>query len=90
LKEEERRKREEITIKLATLTNVSPKETGAEHVALSCLDRLKIEEFLTRKGWNPFDIKLVKAQIAARSIYPYSEYKTVRILRDNSAIYVSF
>lgn len=86
LKEEERRKQEEITIKLATLTNISPKEIGAEHVALSCLNRLKIEEFLSRKGWNPFDIQLAKAQIAARCIYPCSEYKTVRVLRDNSAV----
>ncbi|GHU74120.1 hypothetical protein FACS189413_18820 [Bacteroidia bacterium] len=86
LQEEEKRKREEITIKLATLTNISPKEIGAEHVALSCLERLQIEKFLTLKGWNPFDIRLAKAQIAARTIYPYSEYKTVRVLRDNSAI----
>jgi hypothetical protein len=25
-------------------------------------------------------------QIAARTIYPFSEYKTVRVLRDNSAL----
>ena len=85
-KEAERKKNEEITVKLSTLTNISPKEIGAEHVALSCLERLKIDRFLTCKGWTSHDIKVAKLQIAARSIYPYSEYKTVRILRDNSAL----
>ena len=85
-KEAERRKHEEVIVKLSTLTNVSPREIGAEHVALSCLERLKIDKFLAMKGWSANDIKLARLQIASRSIYPYSEYKTVSILRENSAL----
>lgn len=84
--ETERRKREEIVIKLSSLTNINPREIGAEHVAVSCLERLKIDRFLSGKGWSFQDIHLAKSQIAARCIYPFSEYKTVRILRDNSAL----
>jgi transposase len=85
-KEADVRRQEEISVKLSTLTNISPREIGPEHVALSCLERLKIDKFLTHKGWSANEIKLAKLQIAARSLYPYSEYKTVRILRDNSAL----
>jgi len=85
-KDAERRKQKEIVVKLSTLTNVSPREIGAEHVALSCLERLKIDKFLAMKGWSANDIKLARLQIASRSIYPYSEYKTVSILRENSAL----
>jgi hypothetical protein len=85
-KEAERRKQEEVVIKLSTLTNVSPRETGAEHVALSCLERLKTDRFPAMKGWSANDIRLARLQIPPRSVYPYSEYMTVRILRENSAL----
>jgi transposase len=85
-KEAERRKQEEVTVKLSTLTNVSPGETGAEHVAQTCLERLKIDRFLATKDWSANEIMTAKLQIAARSIYPCSEYRTVRILRENSAL----
>lgn len=81
-----RRRHEEITIKLSTLTNVDPREVGAEHVAVSCLNRLQLDRFLTSKNWSAEDIKLAKVQIAARSIYPFSEYKTARVLQDNSGL----
>lgn len=85
-KEAERRKLEEVTVKLTTLTHIDPKEVGAEHVAVSCLESLQIDRFLAGKRWNAEDIKLAKIQIAARAIYPFSEYKTVRVLQDNSAL----
>ena len=85
-KDSERRKREEITIKLATLSNIDPKEVGAEHVAVSCLERLQIDRFLSGKRWSTEEIKLAKVQIAARAIYPFSEYKTVRVLQENSSL----
>ena len=84
--EAERRKDEEVVVKLSTLTNVSPREVGAEHVALSCLIRLQIDKFLATKGWSPTDIKLAQLHIASRCIYPYSEHKTVSVLRENSAL----
>jgi hypothetical protein len=75
-KEAEGRKQEEVVIKLATLSKLSPKEIGAEDVALSCLERLQIDRFLSGKRWSVEDIKLAKMPIAARRIYPFSEYKT--------------
>jgi transposase len=84
--EAERRKKEEVIVKLSTLTNVNPREIGAEHVALSCLERLKIGRFLSMKGLSEKEIKIAKLQIASRTVYPYSEYKTVSILRENSSL----
>jgi hypothetical protein len=66
-KDAERRKQEEVTVKLSTLTNIRPQEIGAEHVALSCIDRLKIDRFLSHKGWSAREIQLAKLQIAAPS-----------------------
>jgi hypothetical protein len=51
-KEAEGRKQEEVVIKLATLSKLAPKEIGAEDVALSCLERLQIDRFLSGKRWG--------------------------------------
>jgi hypothetical protein len=69
-KEAERRKQEKVVIKLSTLANVPPRGAGAEHVALSCLERLKIDRFLAMKGWSAKGIRLARLQVASRSIYP--------------------
>jgi hypothetical protein len=65
---------------------ISPGETEAEYVALSCPERSKINRFPAMRGWSANDIRLAGLQIASRSIYSYSEYMTVSILRENSAL----
>ena len=47
---------------------------------------LDIRKYLTSRGWNRDQINFALMQIIARAIYPYSELKTVRYLRENTAL----
>lgn len=91
LAEEARRKAEEakevkVSIKLKSLHPEMSRAIGAEHVCLDTVRRLGMREFLESRGWNREKVDTALVQIIARAIYPYSEYKTVRYLRENSAI----
>ena len=88
--EAERKKREAmrdaITIKISSLTQHEARTIGCENLCHSTLRMLKIREYLTMRGWERFDIDIALMQIIARAIYPYSELKTVRYLRENTAL----
>ena len=47
---------------------------------------LDIRKYLTSRGWKRDQINFALMQIIARAIYPYSELKTVRYLRENTAL----
>lgn len=47
---------------------------------------LDIRKYLTSRGWKRDHINFALMQIIARAIYPYSELKTVRYLRENTAL----
>lgn len=91
LAEEARRKAEEakeikVSIKLKSLHPEMSRAIGAEHVCLDTVKRLGIREFLESRGWSREKVDTAIVQIIARAIYPYSEYKTVKYLRENSAV----
>ncbi len=91
LKAELERKRREnmrdaVTVKINTLTQHEARSVGAENLCRSTLSQLGVEQFLYSKGWNREQVSIALMQIVARAIYPYSELKTLRYLRDNSAL----
>lgn len=91
LAEEARRKAEaakevKVSIKLKSLHPEMARSVGAEHICLGTVKKLGIEAFLRSRGWKGADISLALLQIVARAVYPYSEYRTVRYLRENSAL----
>ena len=47
---------------------------------------LDIRKYLTSRGWKRDQINFALMQIIAHAIYPYSESKTVRYLRENTAL----
>lgn len=91
LAEEARRNAEEakevkVSIKLKSLHPEMSRAIGAEHVCFDTVNRLGIREFLEGCGWSREKVDTALVQIIARAIYPYSEYKTVSYLRENSAV----
>lgn len=91
LAEEARRRAEEarelkVSIKLKSLHPEMARSIGAEHICLNTIKHLGIREFLMSMGWTKDKIDIALVQIIARAIYPYSEYRTVRYLRENSAV----
>ena len=85
-RKERERLRDAVTVRLDTLKQQYARTIGPENLCNSTLRILKIREFLTLEGWTQEDISIALMQIIARAIYPYSELKTVRYLRENSAL----
>ncbi len=75
-----------LTIDADSVKNLHARTIGAEQVCISTLEKLKVRDFLKSKGWKKRDIDIALVQIACRAIYPYSELRTVKVLRENSAV----
>lgn len=84
--EEKNRRRQAAVLVEESLKNVRPRQAGAEFVCLDALKRLTLRNYLSSQDWDKDKINLAMIQIAARAIYPYSEHKTVKYLRENSAL----
>ena len=84
-REEEERKKA-VAVKLETLTQHEARIIGCENLCNSTMRMLDIRKYLTSRGWKRDHINFALMQIIARAIYPYSELKTVRYLRENTAL----
>ena len=83
-------RRDLVTISLRSLVQKEARTIGPEAICRSTASMLRIREFLCSKGWGREQVELALMQIIARAIYPFSELKTVRCLRDNSALLEMF
>lgn len=75
-----------VSIKLSSLVNRQVRTIGPEAICRSTLKMLDLRGFLESKGWSRDEIELALMQIISRALYPYSELKTSRYLRENSAL----
>ena len=73
-------------VDMNSIENSDVRELGAEWVCLQTVQRLEIDRYLKSKGWTDQDCKLAVAHIVCRTVYPASELKTVRYIRENSSI----
>lgn len=69
-----------------TIKHKDVKEVGAEWICYQALQQLKIEDFLKRLDWKNEMIQLALTQIVSRAVYPYSELRTSKWIKENSAI----
>jgi hypothetical protein len=74
-------------IDMNSVENKDVRELGSEWLCLQILYRLQIDKYLKSKGWSDDDITLAMAHIVCRTVYPASEYKTLRYMQENSSIF---
>ena len=58
---------------------------GVENVCLQAIRELQIDQFLRREGWSERRIDATLAALMVRTIYAPSEWKSLRIMEENSA-----
>lgn len=87
---ERERRRDLVTVRLSSLVQKQARTIGPEAICRSTVQMLRIREFLSSKGWEREQVDLALMQIIARAIYPFSELKTVRYLKGNSALLEMF
>ena len=89
-RKEAERRRDLVTVRLGSLVQKQARTIGPEAVCRSTAEVLKIRKFLFSKGWSREEVSLALVQIVARAIYPFSELKTVRCVKENSALLEMF
>ena len=62
------------------------REIGTEWLCYQAIEQLGIEAKLSELGWSEEKVQLALTQIVSRAVYPFSELKTSRIIKENSAI----
>lgn len=73
-------------IDLNSLRNKDVREIGAEWLCYQAISQLRIDKFLESKGWGSEKTSLALTHMISRAVYPASEYKTSRWIRENSAV----
>lgn len=72
-------------IDISTIKHTDAREVGAENVCLQAIRELQIDRFLRREGWSERRIHATLASLMVRTIYAPSEWKSLRIMEENSA-----
>lgn len=73
-------------VDLETLKHDEVREIGAEWLALQALKQLKLSSFLENQNWENEKIQLALTQLISRAVYPASESKTSRWIKENSSV----
>ena len=71
---------------MQTLSNEDVLELGSEWMGLQALQELGIDRHLRSLDWDEESIQLALIHIVSRAVYPGSELKTARFLKENSSI----
>lgn len=69
-----------------TMKHSNIREIGAEWICYNTWDKLQLTQLLLANGWSEEQIQLAATQIISRAVYPASELKTSRWIKDNSAV----
>lgn len=69
-----------------TLEGREAREMGAEWCCYQAVEQLGVAGLLRREGWDEPFISKALASLITRTVYHASEYKSLRIMRENSAV----
>lgn len=73
-------------VDIDTINHRDVREIGAEWIGYHTWDKLQFTPLLLSKGWTEEQIQLAATQVISRAVYPASELKMARWIRENSAV----
>jgi len=73
-------------VDIDTINHRDVREVGAEWIGYHTWDKLQLTPLLLSKGWTEEQVQLAAAQVISRAVYPASELKTARWIKENSAV----
>lgn len=87
------RKKDELRIRAErnflfgdTLEGREAREMGAEWCCYQAVEQLGVAGLLRKEGWDEEFISKALASLITRTVYHASEYKSLRLMRENSAV----
>jgi len=69
-----------------TMVHSNAREAGSEWMCHQTWDRLGLSSLLASQGWTDEQIGLAAAHVVSRAVYPASELRTSRWMKENSAV----
>ncbi len=73
-------------VSMDTLQHSNAREIGAENIAYQTWDKLQLTSLLLSHGFTQEQAMLAATQVVSRAVYPASELKTTRWIKENSAV----
>ena len=73
-------------LNIDTLKHRDVREVGSEWIGYHTWNKLQLTPFLLSKGWSEEQVQLAATQVISRAVYPASELKTTRWIKENSAV----
>jgi hypothetical protein len=73
-------------VNIDTVKHRDVRETGAEWIGYNGWQKLELTQLLINRGWTEEQVQLAATQIISRAVYPASELKTARWIKENSAV----
>ena len=73
-------------VNMDTLQHSNAREVGAENIAYQTWEKLQLTSLLLSQGFTQEQAKLAATQVVSRAVYPASELKTTRWIKENSAV----
>jgi len=73
-------------VDIETIKHKDVREIGTEWLSHQALEQLKLDELLAGLGWGKEQFQLTFTQIISRAVYPASELRTYRWIKENSAV----
>jgi hypothetical protein len=73
-------------VNIDTIKHRDVREIGAEWIGYNAWQKLELTQLLINKGWTEEQVQLAATQVISRAVYPASELKTTRWIKENSAV----
>ena len=73
-------------VNMDTLQHSNAREIGAENIAYQTWEKLQITPLLLSQGFTEEQARLAATQVVGRAVYPASELRTSRWIKENSAV----
>jgi hypothetical protein len=73
-------------VNIDTVKHRDVREIGAEWIGYNAWEKLELTQLLINRGWTEEQVQLAATQIISRAVYPASELKTARWIKENSAV----
>lgn len=73
-------------VNIDSIKHKDVREIGTEWLCYQAAEQLGISHKLKALGWSEEKIQLALTQIVSRAVYPFSELKTSKIIKENSAV----
>lgn len=73
-------------VNMDTIKHRDVREIGAEWIGYHSWDKLELTSMLLSQGWTEEQVQLAATQVISRAVYPASELRTTRWVKENSAV----